>query len=674
MGGRVYVQNTAGKAETLQERVVCLDADTGKPVWEHRFNVFLSDVPPHRVGWASPVADPATGNVYAFGVGGTLLALSRDGKLLWERALAEEYGLVTTHGGRTVSPVIEGDLVVVSGVTSGWGSEARAGHRFLAFDKASGETAWIASPGGRPYDTTYSPAVAGVVNGTRLLIAGGSDGAVHALKPQTGETVWRFEMSKRGINTGALLNGNEAIVSHSEENLDTSEMGMLAAVDATATGELGKDRVRWIVKGFQGGYSSPVLDGQRLYQIDNGSNLFAFDVGSGRQLWTKSLGSVQKASPVLADGKLYVGAEGGRFFILKPGPQGAEVLDDDLLGPEQSPETIVASVAVADGRVYLASMETLYCIGSRAAARPRQATRAAAKTAANGAAAAERAPAGAQPAHLQVRPADVLLAPGQRSRFSVRLYDAQGRFIREEPSPAWSLEKLDAAIEPSGELVASAPKAQSGLVKAGAAGLTGSARVRVVPPLPWSLDFDALEAPPPHWVNATGKFAVRPAQGSLGSAGKVLLKLADNAATKRARVFMGGVGAADYTVRADVLAREQRRQMGDAGVVAQRYALVLFGNHQRLELQPWQPETARTASTEFAWKPDVWYRLKLRVQNEPDGRVRAMGKAWPAAEPEPAAWTIERVDPIPNRRGSPGLYADAPAEVYFDNLEVTANR
>src|SRR5437868_11987748 len=56
MGNRVIVQNPAGAGETLQERVMALDADTGKLVWEYRFNVFQSDVPAHRVGWASPAA------------------------------------------------------------------------------------------------------------------------------------------------------------------------------------------------------------------------------------------------------------------------------------------------------------------------------------------------------------------------------------------------------------------------------------------------------------------------------------------------------------------------------------------------------------------------------------------------------------------------------------------
>ena len=92
-----------------------LDADTGKKIWEYRFNVYSTDVPPRRIAWSSPAGDPATGNVYAFGASNELVALSNDGKLLWSRSLTDEFGAWTTHGGRTVSPVIEGD----------WSSSAR---------------------------------------------------------------------------------------------------------------------------------------------------------------------------------------------------------------------------------------------------------------------------------------------------------------------------------------------------------------------------------------------------------------------------------------------------------------------------------------------------------------------------------------------------------------------
>lgn len=662
LGDRVFLQNGGGKGETLQERVVCLNADTGKPVWEYRFNVFLSDVPPHRVGWASPAADPATGNVYAYGVGGMLVALSGDGKLLWERSLTEDFGMWTTHGGRTVSPVIDGNLVIVSGPTEGWGEQAQRRHRFIALDKKTGDTVWVSTPGGRPFDTAYSPPVVANINGTRLFISGTGDGAIHAIKPQTGEPVWNYVMSKRSINTGVVLNGTTAIVSHSEENLDTSEMGLLAAIDATGKGALGKDQTRWAVKGFQGGFSSPVLDGDRIYQIDNGANVFAFDVKTGKELWKQNLGTIQKSSPVLADGKLYVGTENGKFFILKPGPTSCEVLDEDQLGTEAAPEAITASVAVSRGRIFLASDTALYCIGKKSATLP----------SANEA--QEAAASNAPVAYVQVVPTEIIIKPGDKVQFHARAFDAQGRFIREEAA-AWSLDGVRGTFQDGGNFTASADlAAQAGKVKAvvGAEnGVAGYARLRVIPPLPMNENFDSVtgENPPPQWVNATGKFVVREMDGT-----KVLVKKADQPIFKRGRAFIGPSNWSNYTIEADVRASEKRRQMGDAGVVAQRYALVLFGNNQRLELESWQPETERTVKAEFAWKADTWYRLKLQVENLPDGKVRARGKAWAVGQTEPSEWMIEKIDPIPNRQGSPGIYADAPFEVFFDNVKVVSNK
>jgi outer membrane protein assembly factor BamB len=658
-GNRLYLMNTVGKGPTLQERVMCLNADTGQVLWEHRMNVYLSDVPPHRAAWPSPAVDPETGNVYAFGVGGLFVALNRMGKIVWQRSMVEEQGLVTTHGGRTVSPVVFQDLVIVSGVSTGWGEHARASHRFFAFDKNNGQIVWISTPGGRPYDTTYSPPIIAEVNGTKMLFAGGGDGAAHAIKVLTGEPVWKFEMSKRGINTGILVYNNQAIVSHSEENLDTSEMGLLASLDATATGALNAKNIKWQIKGFQGGFSSPILDGDRVFQVDNGANLFAFDFHTGRQLWRQSLGTIQKASPVLADGKIYVGTENGKFFILKAHSDRCEILDEEELG-KAGEEQIIASAAVSRGRIYLISTQNLYAIGKKGVLPPGP-------------------PYKPEPApiltdenpigHLQVIPAEALIKPGESIRYRARLFDVRGRFMK-ETTGVYTLDGLKGVIENGVFVAPKSNEPQAGLIKVSAAGHSAAVRVRIVPPLPWAENFDSIAAGavPRHWTNTLGKFVVREVEGR-----KVLVKLADNAFTKRARVFAGPGTLSNVTVECDVSATERRRQMGDAGVVAQRYQLALFGNHQRLELQAWQPETERTVAVEFPWKKDTWYRLKLQVDNLPDGKVRARGKAWPTAEPEPEKWAVERIDPLGNREGSPGIYADAPFEVFFDNFKAYSN-
>ncbi len=659
MANRVYLWNGYDKGEHLQERLMCLDADTGRVLWEKHFNVYLSDIPPHRVGWASPVGDPATGNVYAFGGGGHLVGLSgKDGKVLWERSLGEEYGLLTTHGGRTVSPLVDGDLVIVSGVTFSWGTHSRGLHRWMAFDKRTGETVWTSAPGARPYDTTYAAPIIANVNGTRLLIQGASDGWVHAVKPQTGEPVWKIEVSKRGLNTGVVVRGADAIITHSEENLDSNEMGMMAALDASLKGELKMSQLKWKVYGWQGGFSSPVLDGDRMYQVDNGANLGAFDVTTGKQLWLQNLGTIQKASPVLADGKLYVGTENGKFFIIEPTATGAKILDEDQLGTEQQPETIIASVAVSDGRVFLATDSNLYCIGRKKASPVR--------------ADATTAPPKGEATYVQVVPAEVLLKPGESARFRVRLFDERGNFVREETGATWSLDKLNGKADAGQFTAATDAVVQTGEVRATVGGLVGAARVRVIPPLPWAENFDASELNtfPQHWTNTGMKFITRDVEGK-----RVLVKTTEGSSLlSRARAYMGPSDLHDYTVEADILATTKRRQVGDAGILAQRYSLTLFGNAQKLELTPWQPETGRRVDVPFEWKVDTWYRVKLRVDNLPNGQVRARGKAWPASAPEPDAWTIERTDPIGNRQGSPGIFGSALAEIYFDNLKVYANK
>jgi outer membrane protein assembly factor BamB len=187
-GNRLYLQAaTPGDTALTQERLVAVDVASGKVVWEHRFSLYLSDVPQGRVGWASPAVDPETGNIYVFTVAGQLVGLSPQGKVLWDRSLPEEYGVITTHGGRTTSPIIDGDKVVLNALLQNWGPDlGRPGNRYFAFDKRTGQTIWVSSPQARHYDTNFSTPIVATVTGTRLLIGGGTVGGFHARQGVTG--------------------------------------------------------------------------------------------------------------------------------------------------------------------------------------------------------------------------------------------------------------------------------------------------------------------------------------------------------------------------------------------------------------------------------------------------------------------------------------------------------
>ena len=265
----------------------------------------------------------------------------------------------------------------------------------------------------------------------------------------------------------------------------------------------------------------------------------------------------------------------------------------------------------------------------------------------------------------------MVLAPGQKVQLRARLFDDKGRFLREEKA-TWALDGLKGAVVDGAFTVAGDPVEQAGLIKATIGGVTGQARARVVRPLPWKETFDSYAdaAVPPGWVNAVaGKLVVATLDGQ-----KVLQKPPDETIFKRIRAFIGPVGWSNYTFDADVRSSERRRQMGDVGITAQRYTLALYGTAQQLKIEPWEPEINRTVTVPFAWKSDTWYHLKLRVENLPNGQVRARGKAWPTGSAEPAQWMIDKTDPIGNHQGAPGLFIDAQFGAYLDNISIAANQ
>src|SRR5262245_35395002 len=230
MNGRVYFIGSFGSGLTAGERVVCLNADTGEKVWEDKFNVFHTAIVLNRLGWTSPAGDPETGNVYVHGTQGHLRCYNKDGKILWQHNLTEEYGRVSGYGGRIVGAICDGDLVIVGMISASWGDYSRGANRIAAFDKKTGDVVWW-SPLDSPATYASVPVVA-VINGQRLLITGSADGGIHAVQVRTGKHVWSYHFGGKAINCSPVVEGNYVYCSHGEENNDIGELGRLVCDDA----------------------------------------------------------------------------------------------------------------------------------------------------------------------------------------------------------------------------------------------------------------------------------------------------------------------------------------------------------------------------------------------------------------------------------------------------------
>jgi hypothetical protein len=399
--------------------------------------------------------------------------------------------------------------------------------------------------------------------------------------------------------------------------------------------------------------------------VDNSANLFALDAGTGKELWRHKLGTVGKASPVAADGKLYVAELNGRFHILKPGASGAEPLDQDTLSVTEGSGSryaeIYGSPAVAYGRVYFTSEAGLFCLGDKS--KPFKVTRT------EPVAAAVRPPAKGTPAVVQIVPAEVLARAGETVRFALRAFDAKGNPVAVPAGAEWSLEGLAGKLA-DGALTPEAGRSQAGKVVAKLHGLTASARVRSIAPLPWSEDFESYEVGknPAWWIGAGVKFPVREMDG-----GKVLAKPPVAVGLDRSDVYMGPASLANYTIQADLRGTVRGRKRPDLGLINSGYTMDLMGIHQKVQVRSWSSDMRVEKSAPFAWRPDVWYTMKLRVDQQGD-KALVRGKVWPRGEAEPEAWLVTVEDPRPIRSGSPGLYGYSAAELYYDNVKVTVNR
>jgi len=703
--GKLYVMGYVGDGPELQEGVACFDAETGQKLWERLYSDYLSDIIYKRYATSSPVIDPDTGNVYVQGTQGLLTGFTPDGKLIWQHAMMEEFGRLTFPNGRTASPIIDGDLLITRGITANWGAQGPAGDRFYAFDKKTGELVWSSSPGDRPKDNSYSQPYLTFIDGKRVLMATAGDGSVVCVNARTGDPLWRVPLGKAGINATVLVHKDDKCIAIYGTPYEPGQMVAFRIPKAKPTpagpAVIERPQVEIWANDLSTSTSSPILVGDRIYVVAEKGDLCCVDVSDGKVLWKLKIGIEQRNScPLYADGKLYVpilddpaakGSEGseagttGAFYIIKPGDKEGEILTHASLQGR-----CFGTPTIYNGKIYVQTAQKLYCFGKKGnnpgLADPPP----------------EKWPVVGAAKHLQIIPSEVLLRPGQTAPFRVRSLDEHGFTVAEIkdasqvkwasyiPPTARVRASMKGEFNANGELVAAKdPVPSAGAFEATLGELKGYIRGRVLPYLPIKQDFESFQLsetttndveqptpfayPPLPWIGARFKFEVRDKDGT-----KALTKTIDNKFFQRGTVFLGAPEAKNYTIQAEVMSEGNRRKMSEVGVINQRYAIVLKGNDQKLEISS-NFERLRVPAAEdppnFRWQPNVWYTLKSRVDVAADGSGVVRAKAWKRGEPEPDAWIIEVPHQHAHQNGSPGLFGFAPQDmrVYVDNISVTPN-
>ncbi len=492
---------------------------------------------------------------------------------------------------------------------------------------------------------------------------GSGDGGVWALQPRTGKPIWWFMLSRRGLNVSPVVSDDKVFMAHAEENMDNVTQGAIVRIDGTGSGDITKTGEDWRAAGMDG-KSSPLLVDGRLYACDDGGKMFVLAAQTGQEICkpAKLIGTIVRSSPVYGDGKIYISTTSA-WHIFQPTPDGVKLIHKLRLSEE---DEVSGSPAISHGRIYLPTGGHMYCLG-RKDQKPSADERPAPPP---------ETPAGKddKPAQVQVTPCDVLLRPGDTRQFVVKLYNARGQLLKQTPAQF----TLDGPgeIDASGKYVAASPARHTGtIVTAKVGDLTGQARIRVVPPLPWKFDFSDGQVPAT-WIGARYRHQTREVDGN-----KVMVKVTTIPKGTRSQSWMGPTDLHDYTIQADVLGVPAQApgsdviKLADAGLIAQRYTLDLMGASQQVQIRSWTPQidTRFSKSVPFAWKPNTWYTMKFQAVTA-GSTTLLKGKVWPRDEKEPDAWTVEAVDDTGNLNGSPGLFGNAnEAEILYDNILVTPN-
>lgn len=596
------------------EEIICLDAATGEKKWGNVVNIYLTDVPDTRIGWSSVCGDPATGRIYALAGCGYFQCIDGEtGKTIWSHSMSEEYGLLSTYGGRTNFPVVFEDLVIISGVMIGWGEHAKPNHRYIAFDKNSGKVVWFNATKPLPDETTYCSPIVTNVNGTAMMIVGGGDGFLYGFQPRTGEVIWKYKLSARFINMTPLVAGDTVYAGQSEENPGDNSFGMFAAVAATGRGDVSQSLTKWRARGATVGRASPLLIDNKIVTIDDAAGLTVYDANTGKVLDSQKIGTMQRVSPLFVDGRIYTCDVNGKWTTFKITPAGKiEIVQKMLLNRlvGGSPAEVHASPIVSHGRMYVQTTEWLYCIGNKGTTPsadpiPAQPT---------------ENPIGddVEPAVIRVVPAESLVRPGEKVAFETRVYNSRGQIL--EKRPVTYAATKGGSIDNGGAFVASSENKQQGvIVNATLGGLKAEARVRVVPDLPWSFDFTSNEIPIT-WIGMRYRHVVKKVDGK-----PVAVKITTIPKGQRSQGWMGHPDFHDYTIQADVKGAVSNGRLPDIGLIDQHYTFDMMGNSQQLQLRSWVPTLYRSKTIPFKWQPNVWYTMKFSVAQQ-EGKALLKGK------------------------------------------------
>lgn len=336
--GRIWLTTAVDGGKSL--RVLCLNLTTGALLKD--IEVFQKEDPGkihNKNSHASPTVLVSGDHLFVhYGRHGTA-CLKTDGTIVWKTVLEYEH-----RHGPGGSPVLFEDRLIIN-------CDGTDKQFVVALDKATGKELWNKPRGSEalgPGRMAYSTPLLITNEGTPQLISAGGEWTI-AYAPRDGAELWRFRYPKGYSNVPRPVAAfGMTFVS---SGYDTP---VFYALKLGGQGDVTETHVAWKLAKGAPRNASPLIVGDEIYLINDNGITTCLDAQTGTQHWQQRLGGDFSASPLFADGRIYCTNEIGKTYVLAPGKEYT------LLGESELPGRTLASLAAADGALFLRTDSALY--------------------------------------------------------------------------------------------------------------------------------------------------------------------------------------------------------------------------------------------------------------------------------------------------------------------------
>ena len=338
-------------------KIYCLDKTSGKVLWERLAFAAAPKTKRHTKGSqanSTPVTDGQR-VVAAFGSAGLLVAWDMNGKELWRATLGTlDSGWFfdpTYQWGHASSPVIHRNAVILQ-------ADMQKGSYIAAWDLATGKQLWKTVRQDE-ISTWGTPAIVRGANGRDEIVTNGTK--IRGYDPQTGKLLWTLGPNSEVTVATPVVGHGLVFVTAGYPPVQP-----IYAIRPGATGDIslpeGKtssDAIVW--SNSTGGtyIPTPLVYGDHLITMNNNGVVTAYDARTGERAFRGRVGEAGtfSASPIAADGRLYVASEDGEVYVVTAGPGLKPIAKNDMK------EVIMATPAISDGMIIVRTLEHIYGIG-----------------------------------------------------------------------------------------------------------------------------------------------------------------------------------------------------------------------------------------------------------------------------------------------------------------------